>query len=44
MKGVFIETVHNPSRYTPAQIEKAVRLAAFLNRGKLVLTTPPERA
>ena len=39
--GVHIETLHNPTRYTYAQIEKACTLAAVLNRGKLVLVEPP---
>lgn len=39
--GVHIETLHNPTRYSYAQIEKACTLAALLNRGKLVLVEPP---
>lgn len=39
--GVHIETVHNPRRYTYAQIEKACAMAQLLNRGKLVLCEPP---
>ena len=39
--GVHIETLHNPTRYSFAQIEKACTLAALLNRGKLVLVEPP---
>ena len=35
--GVHIETLHNPVRYTYAQIEKACAIAQMLNRGKLVL-------
>jgi hypothetical protein len=41
--GVHIETLHNPTRYTHAQIEKACTIAALLNRGKLVLVEPPRR-
>jgi hypothetical protein len=41
--GVHIETLHNPTRYTHAQIEKACTIAAMLNRGKLVLVEPPRR-
>ena len=41
--GVHIETLHNPTRYSYAQIEKACTLAALLNRGKLVLVEPPRR-
>ena len=41
--GVHIETLHNPVRYTYAQIEKACAIAQMLNRGKLVLVEPPRR-
>jgi hypothetical protein len=41
--GVHIETLHNPVRYTYAQIEKACVIAQMLNRGKLVLVEPPRR-
>ena len=41
--GVHIETLHNPVRYTYAQIEKACAIAQMLNRGKLVLVEPPGR-
>jgi len=41
--GVHIETLHNPTRYSHAQIEKACTIAAMLNRGKLVLVEPPRR-
>jgi hypothetical protein len=41
--GVHIETLHNPVRYTYAQIEKACAIAQLLNRGKLVLVEPPRR-
>jgi hypothetical protein len=40
--GVHIETLENPTHYTPAQIENACRLAAILNRGKLILLEPPK--
>jgi hypothetical protein len=43
MSGVHIETLHNPTRYTHAQIEKACTIAAMLNRGTLVLVEPPRR-
>jgi hypothetical protein len=42
--GVHIETLHNPTRYSYAQIEKACTIAALLNRGKLVLVEPPRRS
>lgn len=41
--GVHIETLHNPTRYSYKQIERACTLAALLNRGKLVLVEPPTR-
>ena len=41
--GVHIETVHNPIRYTYAQIEQACAIAQLLGRGKLVLVEPPKR-
>ena len=40
---VHIETLHDPGRYTPGQIDKALAVAATLNRGKLVLVEPPLR-
>jgi hypothetical protein len=43
MPGVHIETLHNPVRYTYAQIEQACKVAALLSRGKLVLVEPPRR-
>ena len=39
--GVRIETLHNPVRYTYAQIETACAVAKLLRRGKLVLVEPP---
>lgn len=41
--GVHIETLHNPTRYSFVQIERACNLAALLGRGKLVLVEPPLR-
>ncbi len=43
MPGVHIETVHNPIRYTYAQIEQACKIAAALGRGKLILAEAPRR-
>ncbi len=43
MPGVHIETLHEPTRYSAIQIEKACALATVLNRGKLVLVEPPLR-
>ena len=42
--GVHIETLHNPARYTYAQIETACAVAQILARGKLVLAEPPRRS
>jgi Rad3-related DNA helicase len=41
--GVHIETLHNPVRYSPEQIEKACAIAQLLDRGKLVLVEAPQR-
>ena len=41
--GVHVETLHNPTRYTPAQIEQAAAIASALQRGKLVLCAEPKR-
>jgi hypothetical protein len=43
MRGVHIETIHNPRRYTYAQIDRAFAIAQRLGRGKLVLVEPPKR-
>ena len=43
MPGVHIETIHNPRRYTDAQIDSACAIAQRLGRGKLVLVEPPKR-
>ena len=40
---VHIETIHNPLRYTFAQIEQACAIAELLDRGKLILVEPPRR-
>jgi hypothetical protein len=39
--GVHIETLHNPARYTYAQIETACAVAQRLDGGKLVLVEMP---
>jgi hypothetical protein len=39
--GVQIETLQDPTRYTPGQIDKALVVATTLGRGKLVLVEPP---
>lgn len=41
--GTWITTLENPCAYTPAQLDKACRLAHLLHRGQLVLTEPPRR-
>ena len=41
--GVHIESIHNPRRYTYAQIGRACAIAQRLGRGKLVLVEPPKR-
>jgi hypothetical protein len=41
--GAHVETLHNPVRYTYAQIEKACAIAHLLNRGKLVVCEEPQR-
>jgi hypothetical protein len=43
IRGVHIETLHDPCGYTHAQIEKARKVAQLLRRGKLVLVEPPKR-
>ena len=41
--GLWIETLENPVRYTDAQIDRAVRIAEQINRGKFLLCEPPRR-
>ena len=43
MPGVHIETIHNPRRYTSAQLDRACAIAQLLGRGKLVLIELPKR-
>ena len=40
--GVHIETLHNPVRYTYAQIEKACAIAQMLNRGSSCSSNRPD--
>lgn len=42
-RSVHIETLHPSARYSVAQINRAVRIAYIIGRGKLVLCEPPER-
>jgi len=37
----LIETLHDPARYSFAQMERATRIAHALRRGRLVLCEPP---
>lgn len=41
--GVHIKTLHNPGRYTDAQLDLACAIARLLARGKLVLLESPRR-
>jgi hypothetical protein len=40
---IQVETLQDPLRYTPGQLERARRLAALLGRGRLVLCETPAR-
>ena len=40
MPGVHIESIHNPRRYTNAQIDRGCAIAQRL--GRLVLVEPPK--
>jgi hypothetical protein len=39
--GRSLEMVHAPSAYTPAQLDRAVKVAALLRRGTFVYCEPP---
>jgi hypothetical protein len=41
--GAHIVTLHNPGRYTSAQIDKAAAIAHTLQRGQFILCEPPRR-
>lgn len=41
--GVFIETLHTPSDYTPRQLDLVCQIAAILGRGRFVLCERPAR-
>lgn len=41
--GAHVETLHDPKRYTSAQIDLACAVAHLLKRGKFVLCEPPRR-
>ena len=40
-RQIHIETIHEPNRYTPGQIERACAIAQLLGRGKFVLAEAP---
>jgi hypothetical protein len=40
---IRVETLHDPLRYTSAQVERAAQIAEALGRGRLVLCEPPRR-
>jgi hypothetical protein len=41
---VHLETLHDPARYSFAQVHRARRIAYALGRGRLVLCEPPQAA
>lgn len=41
-RSVHIETIHTPAHYSQEELDHACLIAAYLNRGKLVLLKPPE--
>ena len=43
MGPILVETLHKIDHYTPAQLQRAVRIAHQIGRGKLVLAEWPER-
>jgi hypothetical protein len=43
IKGVTIETIQPPTRYSYAQIEQALAIALMIDRGKLILCEEPAR-
>jgi hypothetical protein len=38
---IHVETLHDRTRYTDAQVQRATRIARALRRGRLVLCEPP---
>ena len=38
-----VDTLRHPASYTPAQLDRATRIAHALGRGRLVLCEPPQR-
>jgi hypothetical protein len=40
---IRVETVEHPQRYTSGQLERALRIAERLGRGRLVLCERPRR-
>jgi len=43
IRGVHLETLKSPARYTDAQIDRACAVAYTLKRGRFVLCEPPKR-
>jgi hypothetical protein len=43
IKGVMIETLANPARYTSAQLDRACAIAYAINRGRFILCEEPQR-
>ena len=41
--GANLVTLHNPVRYTSAQLDRAAAIAHQLHRGQFVLCEPPRR-
>lgn len=41
LAGVYVETVRHITVYPPVQVERAVKIAWEIQRGKLVLCEPP---
>jgi hypothetical protein len=43
IKGVMIETLAKPQKYTAEQLDRAVAIAYAINRGKFLLCEEPQR-
>jgi hypothetical protein len=41
--SILVETLDNPLRYTPEQLDRARRIARLLGRGRLILCETPGR-
>jgi hypothetical protein len=42
-RGVHLETIQPPQRYSDAQLDRACRIACALDRGRLILCEEPKR-